>query len=68
MKGGDFMTYREKSLYFIILLLFSLVFIYRVQKILVLFVLLGYVFVILLSNVLLKRLYNLYNIITLQHP
>ena len=39
--------------------LFSLIFIYRVKKEYVLFVLLGYVIVIILSNILLKRLYKL---------
>ena len=39
--------------------LFSLYFIYRVKKEYVLFVLLGYVIVIIISNVILKRLYKL---------
>jgi ATP-binding cassette subfamily B protein len=39
--------------------LFSLIFIYRVKKEYVLFVLLGYVIVIIVSNILLKRLYKL---------
>ena len=39
--------------------LFSLIFIYRVKKEYVLFVLVGYVIVIVLSNILLKRLYKL---------
>ena len=39
--------------------LFSLYFIYRVNKEYVLFVLLGYVIVIIISNVILKRLYKL---------
>ena len=39
--------------------LFSLLFIYNVRKELVLFVLLGYVIVLIVSNVLLKKLYSL---------
>ena len=39
--------------------LFSLLFIYRVKKEYVLFVLLGYLLVIIISNILLKRLYKL---------
>ena len=39
--------------------LFSLYFIYRVKKEYVLFVLLGYVIVIIISNIILKRLYKL---------
>lgn len=39
--------------------LFSLIFIYQVKKELVLFIFLGYVIVIIVSNLILKRLYNL---------
>lgn len=39
--------------------LFSLIFIYQVKKELVLFILLGYVIVIIISNIILKRLYKL---------
>ena len=39
--------------------IFSLIFIYRVKKELVLFVLLGYIIVIIVSNLILKRLYKL---------
>lgn len=39
--------------------LFSLIFIFRVKKELVLFVFLGYVIVLLISNFILKKLYNL---------
>ena len=39
--------------------LFSLIFIYKVKKEYVLFVLFGYVFVIIISNIILKRLYKL---------
>ena len=39
--------------------LFSLIFIFRVKKELVLFVFLGYIIVILISNFILKKLYNL---------
>ncbi len=39
--------------------LFSLIFIYRVKKEYVLFVFLGYILVIVISNILLKRLYKL---------
>lgn len=39
--------------------LFSLIFIYQVKKELTLFILVGYLFVILITNLILKRLYNL---------
>jgi len=39
--------------------LFSLIFIYRVNKEYVLFVFLGYIIVIIVSNIILKKLYNL---------
>ena len=39
--------------------LFSLIFIYQVKKELVLFVFLGYILVIIISNILLKKLYSL---------
>lgn len=39
--------------------LFSLIFIYRVKKELVLFVFLGYIIVVIVSNIILKRLYKL---------
>ena len=39
--------------------LFSLIFIYQVKKELVLFIFIGYVIVIVTSNIILKRLYNL---------
>ena len=39
--------------------IFSLIFIYKVKKELVLFVFLGYIIVIIVSNLILKRLYNL---------
>lgn len=47
--------------------IFSLIFIYRVQKEYVLFVFLGYIIVIVMSNLILKRLYKLKeNILTSQ--
>ena len=39
--------------------LFSLIFIYQVKKELTLFILIGYLFVIIISNFILKKLYNL---------
>lgn len=39
--------------------LFSLIFIYQVKKELTLFILIGYLFVIIISNLILKKLYNL---------
>lgn len=39
--------------------IFSLIFIFNVKKDLVLFVLVGYIFVVLISNIILKRLYKL---------
>lgn len=39
--------------------IFSLIFIYKVKKELVLFVFLGYIIVIIISNLILKKLYNL---------
>lgn len=39
--------------------LFSLIFIYQVKKELTIFILIGYLFVIIISNLILKKLYNL---------